>query len=262
MSLAARFAGAGLDWIVPDWPAAPRVHAFFATRRPGPGTATPDLDLGPAQPDRAEARTRAAIEESRRRVGAFLPGRPVWLEQVHGNQVATVDAGTVEAFRALPPLADAAVTRLPDVALAVRVADCLPVLLADCEGSVVGAAHAGWRGLAAGVLEATVDAMAAPPRTLVAWLGPGIGPRAFEVGDDVRDAFLARDRAAAAHFRAHRHGRWLADLPALARQRLATLGVAEVLGGELCTHSDPARFHSWRRDRTAARLGAFVWLAA
>ncbi len=262
MTLAARFAGAGLDWIVPDWPVAPRVHAFVTTRRPGPGAATPDLDLGPAHPHRAEARARAAIEESRRRVRAYLPGDPVWLEQVHGNQVAAVDAGTVEGFRSLPPVADAAVTRLPGVALAVRVADCLPVLLADRDGSVVGAAHAGWRGLAAGVLEATVDAMAAPPPTLVAWLGPGIGARAFEVGDDVRDAFVAHDRAAAAHFRAQRDGRWLADLPAIARQRLARLGVAEVRGGELCTHSDPARFHSWRRDRTAARLGAFVWLAA
>ncbi len=238
MTLAARFAGAGLDWIVPDWPVAPRVHAFVTTRRPGPGAATPDLDLGPAHPHRAEARARAAIEESRRRVRAYLPGDPVWLEQVHGNQVAAVDAGTVEGFRSLPPVADAAVTRLPGVALAVRVADCLPVLLADRDGSVVGAAHAGWRGLAAGVLEATVDAMAA------------------------RDPFVAHDRAAAAHFRAQRDGRWLADLPAIARQRLARLGVAEVRGGELCTHSDPARFHSWRRDRTAARLGAFVWLAA
>jgi hypothetical protein len=159
----------------------------------------------------------------------------------------------------MPPVADAVVPRLPGVPLCIRVADCLPVLFADDEGAVVAAAHAGWRGLAAGVLEATVAAMDVPADAIVAWLGPGIGPRAFEVSDDVRDVFVARDRDAAAHFVPRSQGKWLADLPALARRRLAAAGVARVGGGNLCTYTEGARFHSYRRDRTAARLGAFVW---
>ncbi len=261
MSLAARFSTAGLDWIVPDWPVAVRVPAFVTTRNAG-GAAPPLLDMGPSHPERIDEAARGAVLRSRERVAAFLPSAPVWLEQVHGRDVAVIEAHALAAARAVPPVADAAVTRLAGVPLAVRVADCLPVLFADRHGSVVGAAHAGWRGLAAGVLEATVAALRVPPATLVAWLGPGIGPRAFEVGDDVRDGFVAHDRAAASHFVPHGAGKWHADLPALARQRLAALGVARVGGGDLCTYSDAARFHSWRRDRCAARLGAFVWLDA
>ncbi len=133
-------------------------------------------------------------------MGTFLPSPPVWLEQVHGRDVVVIDERTLDASRATPPVADAAVTRLPGVPLSIRVADCLPVLFADEKGSVVGAAHAGWRGLAAGVLEATVVAMDVPADAIVAWIGPGIGPRAFEVSDDVRDAFVVHDRGTAAHF--------------------------------------------------------------
>jgi hypothetical protein len=260
LNLGARFARAGLDWIVPDWDAPANVHAFVTTRRGG--SAHADVDLGPSHLDRVDALSRAAIVASRRRAEAFLPAAPVWLEQVHGCDVAVVDPHVLDVARAAPPVADAAVTRLPGVPLAIRVADCLPVFFADRRGTVVGAAHAGWRGLAAGVLEATIAAMDVPPSMLVAWLGPGIGARAFEVGDDVRDRFVAHEGATAAHFAPCGAGKWQADLPALARRRLAGSGVARVVGGDLCTFADAARFHSFRRDRTAARLGAFVWLIA
>jgi YfiH family protein len=267
VSLAARLSRSGLDWIVPDWDVAPAVQGFVTTRsggaREADGSAgATGVDLGPAHPERVDAAARAAILASRRIVAAFLPSPPVWLEQVHGTAVAVIDERTLDASRAAPPAADAVVTRLSGVPLSIRVADCLPVLFADATGSVVGAAHAGWRGLAAGVLEATVVAMDVPADAIVAWIGPGIGPRAFEVRDDVRDAFVVHDRGTAAHFVPRAPGTWLADLPALARRRLAAIGVARVGGGGLCTYSDAARFHSFRRDRTAARLGAFVWRQA
>jgi len=141
------------------------------------------------------------------------------------------------------------------------VADCMPVLLADDAATVVAAAHAGWRGLCEGVLEATVGAMGAAPERLFAWLGPAIGPRVYEVGDEVRDAFLARDQASAQAFRAVRPGHWLLDLYAVAHQRLAAMGVARVYGGGLCTYSDPTRFFSYRRDRSTGRMAALIWLA-
>jgi YfiH family protein len=142
----------------------------------------------------------------------------------------------------------------------VKVADCLPVLFADDAGSVVGAAHAGWRGLVAGVLEATVEAMRVPAGSIIAWLGPAIGPRAYEVGEDVHAAFVARDAGLAAAFAPNRPGHWLLDLYASARRRLAARGVTRVYGGGLCTYSDPARFPSWRRDRSRERIAAYVWL--
>jgi YfiH family protein len=266
MSLAARLSRSGLDWIVPDWDVAAPVLGFVTTRNGGTqataGAAASGIDLGPSYPERADVAARAAILASRRYVGAFLPSPPVWLEQVHGRDVAVIDERSLDASRATPPVADAAVTRLPWVPLSIRVADCLPVLFADAKGSVIGAAHAGWRGLAAGVLEATVVAMDVPADAIVAWIGPGIGPRAFEVRDDVRDAFVVHDRGTAAHFVPRSPGIWLADLPALARRRLAAIGVARVGGGGICTFTDAARFHSFRRDRTAARLGAFVWRQA
>jgi hypothetical protein len=207
--------------IHPDWPAPARVRALVTTR-------------GEAEP--------------------ALPAPPAWLRQVHGTRV-------VDAAEALDrPEADAAVARRAGAVCAVQAADCLPVLLADEAGTVVGAAHAGWRGLAAGVIEATVEEMRVPAGTLMAWLGPAIGPAHYEVGAEVRDAFLARDAGAAAAFVAHRPGHWLLDLYAVARQRLAARGVRRVHGGGLCTYSDPARFPSWRRDRTRERIAAFVWL--
>ncbi len=156
--------------------------------------------------------------------------------------------------------ADAAVTFARGQVCAVLVADCLPVFLAGRAGDRVGIAHAGWRGLAAGVVEATVAALACAPEELVAWLGPSIGPRAFEVGPEVRDAFLVQDAGAAAAFHPGRAGRWLADLPGLARRRLAAAGVTTVSGGDLCTHSDATRFYSFRRDGATGRMAALAWL--
>lgn len=207
--------------IIPDWPAHPRVRAAVTER-------------GEADP--------------------LLPAPPAWLKQVHGTVV--VDAQAVSG----QPEADASVARSPGAVCAVRAADCLPVLLADEAGTVVGAAHAGWRGLSAGVIEAAVAAMDAPPGTLMAWLGPAIGPAHYEVGPEVHAAFLARDAAAGSAFVPNRPGHWLLDLFAVARQRLAAQGVARVFGGGLCTYSDPARFPSWRRDRARERIAAFVWL--
>jgi YfiH family protein len=207
--------------IEPDWPAHPRVRAAVTER-------------GEADPP--------------------LPAPPAWLKQVHGTVV--VDAATATAR----PEADASVARARGVVCAVQAADCLPVLLADDAGSVVGAAHAGWRGLSAGVIEATVRAMGVAPGRLIAWLGPAIGPAHYEVDAVVRDAFLARDAAAEGAFVANRPGHWMLDLFAVARQRLGAQGVARVFGGGLCTYSDPARFPSWRRDRARERIAAFVWL--
>ena len=207
--------------IVPDWPAPARVRALVTTR-------------GEGDPP--------------------LPAAPVWLRQVHGTQVvdATLAAGE--------PQADASFARAPRIVCAVRAADCMPVLLADDAGSVVGAAHAGWRGLADGVIEATIDAMRAPGQTLIAWLGPAIGPRVYEVGEEVRAAFLARDAQAATAFAPNRPGHWLLDLYAVARQRLAARGVTRIHGGSFCTYSEPERFPSYRRDGTRERIAAFVWL--
>jgi hypothetical protein len=225
--LADRFAAAALDWIVPAWPAPASVHAFVTTRT---GTSSPE---------------------------EFLPSPPRWLEQVHGARVATARAIPGNGGR--PPRADAAVTRDANVVLAVRAADCLPVLFCTQDGTAIGIAHAGWRGLAAGVLENTVAAMDCAPSTIVAWFGPAIGRTAFEVGADVREAFVATDAGAASAFTAGRRDKWFADLEQLARRRLVSVGVQPVSGGGLCTVSDPARFFSFRRDRSRDRMGAFLW---
>lgn len=256
--LAERIAAAGFDWIVPRWPAPGRVRAFVTTRNGGVSAGPcASLDLGAAVPGDAAQDALRAIAENRRRVQAFLPSAPAWLEQVHGAEVAVVTSRRTTS----PPRADAAVTREAGVVLAVRVADCMPVLLANSGGEVIGIAHAGWRGLAAGVLENTVAAMRCAPQGIVAWLGPAIGPSAFEVGADVRDAFVDSDPGAGAAFVAGRPGKWHADLEALARMRLARTGIASVHGGGMCTASDPGRFFSFRRDRTTGRMAAFAWLA-
>lgn len=215
--------------IRPEWPAHPRVRAFATTRASGDAT-------------------RFAAQGS---LSGLVPREPVWLRQVHGTRV--VDADTTQAGAE----ADAAIARGAGTVCAVRMADCLPVLLSDAEGRVVGAAHAGWRGLAAGVIEATIAAMELPGSRLVAWLGPAIGAQVYEVGDDVRAAFTGHESA----FRPSRNGRWLLDLYAVARARLAAAGVAGVYGGGYCTYSDSERFFSYRRDRASERMAALVWLA-
>ena len=246
-------------WITPQWEGPPHVRAFFTTRAGGVSTgAAASMDVGTAFP--AAEDFAGAIGENRRRLRAHLPADPVWLSQVHGREVVQVTADNAAALRAAPPQADAAVTRERGVAITVRTADCLPVLLADRAGSVVAAAHAGWRGLAAGVLEATVAAMVVPPEDVVAWLGPAIGPAAFEVGADVHAAFCATDGACGAFFAPLREGKWLADLPGLARHRLARLRIGAA-GGTWCTHAEADRFFSWRRDKASGRMALVAWLA-
>jgi YfiH family protein len=249
----ARLARAGLDWIVPAWEAPPNVHAFVTTRNGGVGDgAQATLDLGATRnpPERA-----AAVAENRRRVQRFLPSPPRWLMQVHGHDVVEQGARPAHAL----PVADASVTRDADVVLAIRVADCMPVLLAQRDGAVLGAAHAGWRGLAGGVVERTLEAMRCAPHEVVAWLGPAIGRTAFEVGADVYEAFVRNDAGADAHFTALRAGKWLADLDALARRRLTRVGVRSVVSSGLCTYRDPTRFFSYRRDGASGRMAAFLW---
>jgi YfiH family protein len=203
-----------------------------------------------------------AVEQNRRLIRAALrlPAGPTWIEQVHGVEVLDLDAVTRSgAATAGIPSADAALTRSAGRVCVVQVADCLPVLLAVRDGSAVAAAHAGWRGLAAGVLEATVRSLAVEPARLIAWLGPGIGAEHFEVGEEVRSAFLSHDAAAASAFRRNPRGRWQCDLVALARARLGGLGVTAVFGGKWCTYADAGRFFSYRRDGRCGRMAALVW---
>jgi YfiH family protein len=205
--------------IVPEWPAPPGVHALMTLRT------TPEGEIR-----------------------NLVPREPAWLRQVHGTTVIDLDAQ-------LQRQGDAAVTRTRNTVCAIKAADCMPVLLADEAGRVVGGAHAGWRGLSAGVIEATVGAMGTPGRSLMAWLGPAIGPRVYEVGDEVREAFAEKDA-----FSPSRPGHWLLDLYEVARRRLRKMGVDRIYGGGLCTYSDPARFFSYRRDGSTGRMAAMIWL--
>jgi polyphenol oxidase len=237
----------------PQWPAQPSVRAAFTLRSGGVSRGPyASLNVGLHVGDEA-----AAVAENRRRVRArlSLPAEPQWIEQVHGVEVLDLDAA------GKPPAGDAVIARSSGRVCAVQVADCLPVLLTARAGGVVAAAHAGWRGLAAGVLEATIACLGLEPRDLLAWLGPAIGARHFEVGGEVRAAFLAHDAAAAAAFVPNDRGRWQCDLVALARQRLAARGVGAIYGGSWCTFSDPTRFYSYRRDGHCGRMAALIWLS-
>jgi len=238
--------------IEPDWPAPPGVVAFSTERRGGTSAgAYASLNLGDHVGD-APAHVAANRRELVTQLG--LPSEPCWLTQVHGRRVLDLDA---EA----PGEADGAVTSVAGRVCAVLTADCLPVLLASTDGARIGAAHAGWRGLAAGVLPAAIAAMHVPPAELVAWLGPAIGPASYEVGAEVREAFVARDRAAERCFVPTRPGHWLADLYGLARLSLAAAGVAAVFGGGYCTFSDAARFFSHRRGAPCGRMATLIWRA-
>ncbi len=238
------------DWIVPDWPAPARVRALATTRAGGVSAPPYDgFNLATHVGD-----DPAAVIENRRRLRSALPAEPLWLTQVHGTRVVSAEAAESGSE------ADACVARAPGRVCAVQSADCLPVLFADLAGTVVAAAHAGWRGLAAGVLERTAAAMAVAPKDLIAWLGPAIGPAAFEVGAEVREIFCGRDPAAAGAFAANERGRWQCDLAALARLRLAQAGVTRVFGGGWCTYSDPLRFYSYRRDGVTGRMASLIWL--
>lgn len=244
-----------LDLIVPDWPAPANVHAFVTTRAGGVSAGPyASLNLGDHVGD-----DPAAVAENRRRLGPHLPAAPVWLRQVHG--IRCRDAQVLSSAGDTPPAeADAAFARAPGIVCAVLTADCLPVLLCDDAGGVVAAAHAGWRGLAAGVLESTVAAMEASGENLMAWLGPAIGPDNFEVGGEVRAAFVAHDPVATAAFIPHTPGKWLCDIYLLARQRLATLGIRRVTGADFCTANDQQHFYSYRRDGITGRMASLIWL--
>ena len=240
-----------------DWPSPPRVQAV-TTLRHGAGGSRPPFDhfnLGTRagdEPD-AVARNRAELIER-----CALPSAPRWLRQVHGTTIAIEPAA--REHDADEPEADAAVTATPGTVLAILTADCLPVVFAAADGSEIGAAHAGWRGLAAGVLEATVATMRTSPTGIVAWLGPAAGPQAYEIGDEVFDAFVPRDPRAITAFAATRPGHWRVDLYALARQCLADAGVTRLHGGGLCTISDPQRFFSHRRDQRGGRMATLAWI--
>ena len=242
------------DILRPVWPVPANIHAFTTTRL-GPGVSELPFyrfNLGARcgdSPMDVQANREALRREYR------LPGEPLWLHQVHGIEVVS-DDGT----RGSDPLADASVTEIPGSVLAVLTADCLPVLFCNTSGTEVAAAHAGWRGLAAGMLEATVDAMQSPPETLLAWLGPAAGAARYEVGEEVRQAFVSVDADAASAFTPTRPGHYRIDMPAIARQRLAACGVTQVYGGEHCTLAD-IRFYSHRREQRTGRMASLIWMA-
>ena len=248
-----------------DWPAPPGVRGG-STRRLGLGASPPPFDtlnLGGHRSADGDAGDHVLANRAALRDPLGLPSAPLWLRQVHGTAVFDADTGAVDGAL-MPangdePEADAAVTRRNGVVLAVLHADCLPVLLCSDDGAVLGAAHAGWRGLSAGVVEATVDAMRVPGERVMAWLGPAAGPANYEIGEEVRAAFVDGDAGAAAAFVATRPGHWRVDLYALARRRLARLGVARVHGGGRCTIGEPHAFFSHRRDARTGRLASLIW---
>jgi YfiH family protein len=241
-----------ISWLTPQWPAPPAVRAL-STFRTGGVSAMPyaSLNLGAHVGDET-----AAVDANRRRLksAAGLPVEPAWLSQVHGAQVADLDAGLPSGA------ADAAFTRQPGRVCAILAADCLPILLAAASGGAVAAVHAGWRGLAAGVIEAAVGALGAMPEDLMAWLGPAIGPERFEVGAEVREALLRGDPEGGDAFTTNTRGRFMADLPELARRRLAASGISRIYGSAECTHSQPDRYFSHRRDGRCGRQATLIWL--
>ncbi len=236
--------------ITPDWPAPPNVRALQTTRQGGVSDAPYDsLNLGDHVGDKplTVARNRVLLNH-------LLPSEPVWLEQTHGTVVANADnAGCL-------PQADACIARHSESVCVVMTADCLPVLLCDAQGSVVGAAHAGWKGMVAGVIESTVLSMNVPTQNLMVWLGPAISQDAFEVGEEVRAAFVAAQPQAASAFTTGQPGKWLADIYALARIRLNALGITQIYGGNHCTYRESEEFFSYRRDGATGRMGTFIWL--
>jgi YfiH family protein len=259
----------GRDWLVPDWPAPACVQALCTTRRGWPVSGRSlapwnDFNLGDHVGD-----ARAAVDDNRLALARQMSARPVFLQQVHGTDVLTMTRSTSDGAAA-----DACTTMEAGLACTIMVADCLPVLMCTADGAAVAAAHAGWRGLAGGVLENTARALrqaqvALKPEdaqrgAVMAWLGPCIGPQAFEVGAEVRAAFLASDEACAGCFVAHAPGKYLADLAGLARRRLAASGVTQISGNDgsppWCTVGNPSLFFSHRRDRVSGRFAAAIWI--
>jgi len=246
------------DSLRANWPAPLKITAFTTLRgnsEVGASLAPFDyFNLGAHCGDAADA---VAFNRATLRESARLPAEPVWLRQVHGVQVLHVQGAA-----ACHPEADAAVTSQPNTVLAILTADCLPVLFCAVDGTEIAAAHAGWRGLSAGVIENTVAVMRTPPGQLLAWLGPAAGRHAYEIGEEVRAAFVDKDARAATAFVTTRPGHWHVDLFALARQRLEQIGVTRTYGGGLCTISDPQRFYSHRRDGRTGRMATLIWIGA
>lgn len=245
------------DWITPDWPAPGNVKSLFTTRNGGISSGLyASLNLGDHVGD-----DPTIVKQNRALLRRILPSEPRWLKQVHGTTPIRVDG-----YDCLAPCeGDAAFSRCAGHVCAVLVADCLPVLLCDHAGTVAGVIHAGWRGMVEGVIERTLSEISRADgmdTRIMAWLGPAIGPRHFEVGEEVRQAFIAHDRKSAIAFLPHRthSGKWFADLFLLARQRLAEAGVTEVYGGGECTFSNPERFFSYRRDGNTGRMAGLIWL--
>ncbi|GAA4029308.1 peptidoglycan editing factor PgeF [Actimicrobium antarcticum] len=243
-----------------DWPDAPRNISAISTLRSG-GVSLPPYDDGAGgggfNLGIHVADNPVHVQQNRARLRQLLPADPAWLTQIHGTTVLDA-ASVIDA-----PDADASISTEAGVVCAILTADCLPILFSDVAGAVVGAAHAGWRGLAAGVLQQTVAAMRlAGASEIVAWLGPAIGPQQFEVGQDVVDAFVTRDPHCATAFRPFtgRPGKYFADIALLARQTLATIGVERVAGGEQCTVTDRERYFSFRRDQQTGRMASLIWI--
>lgn len=242
-----------IDVITPRWAVPPHVKAFTTTRMGGVSLPPFDtLNMGDHVEDSLEAvkKNRAIVHEQ-----YHFPSEPVWLQQAHTTTVVSAD----KPFD-VPPLADASVARKPARVCVALTADCLPVLVSNTEGSEVAAVHAGWRGLADGIVLETFKACESPTSDLHIWLGPAIGPNAFEVGEEVRALFLSQETATAEHFKPHAEGKYLADLYAIARFQCERAGVAAISGGEHCTYHDATRFYSYRRDGHTGRMGSFIWL--
>jgi polyphenol oxidase len=236
--------------IIPNWPAPPNIRALQTTRIGGFSRVPYDsLNLGSHVAD-----SPLDVARNRMLLNTLMPSEPVWLEQVHGISVTNADSASCL------PQADACIATRRSAVCVVMTADCLPVLLCDQQGTVVGAVHAGWKGLAAGVIEATVQAMKVPTQNLMAWLGSAISQQAFEVGAEVREIFIEENSQAEQAFVAGQNGKWLADLYALARLRLNALGITQIYGGDYCTYKEAERFFSYRRDGVTGRMGTFIWL--
>jgi polyphenol oxidase len=249
-----------VGWITPDWPAPLNVRAL-STLRHGGVSAAPyaSLNLGDHVEDEL-----ASVAENRRRLvaAAGLPAQPRWLAQVHGSRVVDLDAAPWAQVPGPLGPADACFARQPRRVCAILTADCLPILLAADSGDLVAAAHAGWRGLAGGVIETLVRALPVPSARLTAWLGPAVGVKHFEVGAEVRETLLRSDPGAAEAFTPNARGRFMADLGLLARRRLAASGIDRIFGGDQCTFAEPDRYFSHRRDGTTGRQATLIWLEA
>ncbi len=242
------------DWIIPNWPSPPNVKAIFTTRKGGVSRNRngiyAELNLGDHVHD-----DFLSVQQNRALLRQYLPNNPNWLKQVHGAKPVWVDKNLVELE------GDAALSRCSGKVCAILVADCLPIFLCDTAGTVVGVAHAGWRGLANGIIENSISEMACMSSEIIAWLGPAIGPKHFEIGEEVREIFLKQDSKSSFAFTPSQSSKkWFADLFILARQRLTDAGVTKIYGGYECTFSNSSRFYSYRRDGQTGRMAALIWL--